>query len=139
MTEDSNFSGMDKPVSDKQARRRLLWVCLLLNVTILTLTSGLSIQRGFTIQITVLLTALVLLVGNGAVWLGWRDWQARVRTNRPLRPLLFFVIAVLSAISALVDLASREYGSAAFSVLCCVSMTAGALIARRNDAKRGAG
>jgi peptidoglycan/LPS O-acetylase OafA/YrhL len=124
---------------DDRARRQLVWSVVLVNLIALALMPGLSIEKGFSVPITVGLTGFVVVICNGALWLGWRNYQARLKAKRPLKPLLFFALAVLGAVSAILDLTSGEYGSAVFGIGCCVSMLGLGLIIGRNNAAKDAG
>jgi hypothetical protein len=140
MVEDLNSPGINKPSVDGEAiRKRLAWQFALVNVATIILMPVLSLQRGFTTQITIILTAGVLLVVNGALWLGLRIRRVGQRTNRGIKPRLFFVIGAFAALVAVVEITSNDYGSAALLLLGCVSMIWLGLIARRNKAKTDAG
>ena len=125
----------DKTVSEEARRKRLIWLVALVNVTVLIWMPLLSFQRGFTAQITIIATAALLLVLNGAIWLGVRLKRARVKTGRPLKPLLFFVIGGLSAADAIFELISNDYGSAGLLLFGCASLIWLGFITKKNNAK----
>ena len=90
-----------------------IWQSSLVNLTLVILLFWLWYQGTFTVQgIAILALALALIVNSG-LWLGWRLAQMSIESHRSLKPLLFFAIGGFAAILAIVDLSSKDYGSAA--------------------------
>ncbi len=99
---------------------------VLVNITALIL-SPVAIQRGFSTLTTVVMTVLMLLVMNGALWLGLRLQGS----DGPQRPLLLFVLGGLAAADAIVEIFSNEYEPAGLLLLASVAMLGlGSLIMR---------
>ncbi len=136
MPKGSNSTGVGKSRAQEAARRkRVVWLGVLANGTVLAL-APLSLRRGFTVQMTIITTLVVLLVVNGAVWWGFRREEARLRANRPRKPLFFFALAGLSAVNGIIEYTSNDYGAAGLLLLGCVAMIGLGVITMRNNAKQ---
>jgi hypothetical protein len=140
MAEDSKFSDGNTPGIDKELeRKRSVWQFALANLTVLIFWLVLSLQPGLPIRVTSILTALFLLIANGAVWLGVRLGQSQRRSVRLSRLMWCFAAAGLGAALAVYEIASNDYASAGSSLsICAVAVVLG-LIAGRQNAKKGSG
>jgi uncharacterized membrane protein HdeD (DUF308 family) len=125
---------------DEQSRRkRVVWLSAIANLTLIIMLGAVWFQRALTAQIMAILTLGVMLIVNGALWLGFRIEQARRRANRPLKPLVFFIVGGFMAIVAILEIASTDYASAGMLLMCSVGVVGLGVITTRNAKKKDAG
>jgi peptidoglycan/LPS O-acetylase OafA/YrhL len=139
MTENANSSDTSKPtLGEKGVRRRMVWLWSIVNLTLITVLIALWLQRTLTVQVIFILALPLLLVVNGAAWLGWR--LQRRRTNRHQLPLICFAAAGLGGVDAVVEIASKDYASAGMLLTGSVGMILlGVSVIRRNAKKNDGG
>jgi hypothetical protein len=110
MIGDLNFSGSGGKAPDQARRKRMILMVIIGNLTVVYLSVVLSFQPGITTEIVVLCAAATFLIGNGAMWLGFRLGAAKLTR----RPEWYFAIAGLSGIDMILDITEQKY-SAAFT------------------------
>ena len=135
MTQQPRSSDMNERAVDEQGRRkRVLWLCSIANLTLIILLTALWFQTDLTVQVIFILAIPLILVVNGAVWLG-----SRLGRDRELGPLVCFAAGGLAGADAIVEIATKDYASAGAPLIGCVAIVVLGVLAIRNNAKKDAG
>ena len=137
MTENPNPSHVNKTNTDEQGRRtRIIWVGSIANLTLIMLFIELWFQRDLTVQLLLILALPLLLVVNGALWLGSR--VGRWRTNRRFQSRLCFASGGLAGADAIFEAATGDRGSAETLLIGCVAIITLGVLVMRNKVKQDA-
>jgi hypothetical protein len=108
---DTSTENNDEQSARGKSRRRLLVIQIaLVNVTVLVMGWFISSQPGMLVQLVTAVVLVSLVVGNGALWLGWRFRQARLRQGKtPVKPVFLFAVGILSLAIAMLSVISGDY------------------------------
>ncbi len=103
------------------AKRRLIVFYAISNTTIAFIAIVLSLQPGISVTLVIILTLVLAVLVNGAMWIGTRSLHPGPK-NWPPRHIVCFSVAALAAGKAALDLAVRNYSSARLSISTIITL-----------------
>jgi len=134
MTGDSNFSSSGGKAPDQGRRKRVILMFIIANLTVAFMLAVLSRQPGITTPFIVLFAVVILLIGNGALWLGLRPSTAKLTR----RPGWWFGVAGFAFIDAILDVTDQKYSLAFTPASIGIILIVFGLRAMRTNAKKNA-
>jgi hypothetical protein len=125
-----------KPPSEEDRRKRVVWLCSIANLTLVTLLIALWLKNFLTVEEVFIVAVPIILFVNGAVWFGLR---LAARKNRSVGVLICFVAGAFGGADAIFEIASKDYTSAGSALTGCVLVVALGIVVMRNNAKKESG